>query len=248
MYNPFSLKRKKILVTGASSGIGKAIAIECSKMGASVILTARNEAKLKMTLSQMLNPSLHRIIACDLSKEEDIYQLIESIDSTLEGVVQCAGFTITKPFIFLKRNDIDEILDVNFMAPVILTQQLIKKKKLQKNSSIVFISSISGVYISSVGGSIYSASKSALDGIMKGMAIELAEKNIRVNSVNPGMIETEIYKEGIITPEQLEIDKKRYPLKRYGKPKEVAYAVIYLLSDASLWVTGSNLKIDGGFT
>ena len=117
-----------------------------------------------------------------------------------------------------------------------------------KGSSIVFISSISGPYVSYIGGSMYSASKGAIDGVAKGMAIELASKSIRVNCVNPGMIETNILSSGEISEEQLKEDTKRYPLGRYGKPEEVAHAVIYLLSDASSWVTGTNLKIDGGYT
>jgi NAD(P)-dependent dehydrogenase (short-subunit alcohol dehydrogenase family) len=139
-------------------------------------------------------------------------------------------------------------MDVNFTAPALLSADLIKKKKISKNASIVFISSISGVMCAAVGGSIYSASKGAVNGLIKGMALDLAAKGIRANSVNPGVIETHIFDAGTITAEQLEDDKKRYPLKRHGKPEEVAYAVIYLLSNASSWVTGSNLVIDGGFT
>ena len=166
----------------------------------------------------------------------------------LDGVVHCAGFTIPKPFVFLSKDDVDAVMKVNFSTPVFLTQKLLKSKKINKKASIVFISSISGVYVSSVAGSLYSASKGAVNGIVKGMAIELAAKQIRVNSVNPGMIETNIFSAGIISEEQLNEDKKKYPLKRYGKPEEVAYAVIYLLSEASSWTTGSNILIDGGYT
>lgn len=248
MYNPFSLLGKNILVTGASSGIGRAIAIECSKMGAIVLLTARNEERLQETLQQMENVEKHSVVQADLSNEEDIERLVLSVSYKLDGIVQCAGFTIPKPFQFVSKEDVKGIMAVNFEAPVYLTQLLLKKKKINKSSSIVFISSISGVYISSVAGSLYSASKGAINGIVKGLAIELSTKNIRVNCVNPGMILTDIFKEGIITKEQLEEDAKKYPLKRYGKPEEVAYAVIYLLSDASAWVTGTNLLIDGGYT
>ena len=139
-------------------------------------------------------------------------------------------------------------MDVNFTAPVLMSAELIKGKKIVKNSSIVFISSISGVLTAGIGNSVYSASKGAINGIAKNMALDLAAKGIRVNCVNPGVIETHIFDNGTITTEQLEEDKKRYPLKRHGKPEEVAHAVIYLLSDASSWVTGSNLVIDGGFT
>ena len=148
----------------------------------------------------------------------------------------------------MQEEDIQEVMTVNFNAPLLLTQLLIKKKKLQKISSIVFISSISGTKVSLIGNSIYSASKGAINGICKGLALELAPQQIRVNTVVPGMVETNIVSGGEIAEEQLEIDRQKYPLKRYGKPEEVAYAVVYLLSGASSWVTGSNLLIDGGYT
>ena len=246
MYNPFSLQGKTILVTGASSGIGQAIAIECSKMGATVIITARNEERLKETLSKMEGEA-HSVVVADLNNEDDRKQFVE-ISPLLEGLVNCAGITKSLPFPFVTAEALTSVVDVNFTAPALLSAELIKKKKFSKNSSIVFISSISGVLCAAVGGSIYSASKGAVNGLIKGMALDLAAKGIRVNSVNPGVIETNIFDEGTITTEQLEEDKKRYPLKRHGKPEEVAYAVIYLLSDASSWVTGSNMVVDGGFT
>ena len=246
MFNPFSLKDKTILVTGASSGIGRAIAIECSKMGASVIITARSEERLQETLREMEGEQ-NKLIVADLSIDEDIENLANELPA-LDGIVHCAGFTIPKPFVFLSKDDVDAVMKVNFSTPVFLTQKLLKSKKINKKASIVFISSISGVYVSYVAGSLYSASKGAVNGIVKGMAIELAAKQIRVNSVNPGMIETNILSSGVVSEEQLNEDKKKYPLKRYGKPEEVAYAVIYLLSEASSWTTGSNILIDGGYT
>ena len=246
MYNPFTLENKTILVTGASSGIGKAIAIECAKMGAKVVVTGRNEARLQETHTLLEGDQPDYIVA-DLSVNEDVVDLGTKL-STLDGIVHCAGFTIPKPFNFLNREDVNSVMDVNFIAPIFLTQFLLKNKKINKKSSIVFISSISGVYVSYIAGSLYSASKGAINGIVKGLALELAAKGIRVNSVNPGMIETNILESGVISNDQLNEDKKKYPLKRYGKPEEVAYAVIYLLSDASSWTTGSNLLIDGGYT
>ena len=246
MYNPFSLENKTILVTGASSGIGKAIAIECSKMGAQVVITGRNEQRLQETYKQLegIHPAY---VVADLTKKEDIETLVNQIDS-LNGLVNCAGLTIPKPFKFLQEEDIEEVMTVNFNAPLLLTQLLVKKKKLQKAASIVFISSISGIKVSYIGNSIYSASKGAINGFCKGLALELAPQQIRVNTVIPGMVETNIVSGGEVTQEQMETDKQKYPLKRYGKPEEVAYAVVYLLSDASSWVTGSNLLIDGGYT
>lgn len=246
MYNPFSLENKKILVTGASSGIGKAIAIECSKMGARVIITGRNEERLAETYKELVGEHPAYIVA-DLTKEEDIEHLVALTDS-LNGLVNCAGLTIPKPFKFLQEGDIETVMTVNFNAPLLLTQRLVKKKKLEKGGSVVFISSISGTKVSYIAGSIYSASKGAINGLCKGLALELASQQIRVNTVVPGMVETNIVSGGEIAEEQLEIDRQKYPLKRYGKPEEVAYAVVYLLSGASGWVTGSNLLIDGGYT
>lgn len=245
-YNPFSLRGKTILVTGASSGIGRAIAIETSKMGATVTITARNEDRLRETHALMSGEN-HKLILADLSSEDDLNKLVRDLPA-LDGLVHCAGLTIPKPFHFYSQENIKTVMGVNFEAPVFLTQALVKQKKISKLASIVFISSISGVYVSYMAGSIYSASKGAINGMAKGMALELSSKGVRVNSVNPGMVQTNILSEGVVSEEQLEEDRKKYPLKRYGKPEEVAYAVIYLLSDASAWVTGSNLLIDGGYT
>jgi NAD(P)-dependent dehydrogenase (short-subunit alcohol dehydrogenase family) len=245
-YNPFSLEGKTILVTGASSGIGKAIAIECSKMAASLIITGRNKERLQETYDSLVGEN-HKQIIADISDSEQLISLINEI-TELSGLVNCAGYTKPIPFQFINETDLSEIMHVNFLAPVLLTQKLIKNKKISKGGSIVFISSISGTYVSSVSGSMYSASKGAVNGISKAMAIELAAKLIRVNNICPGMIDTNIFSSGEITKEQLELDKQKYPLKRYGKPEEVAYAAIYLLSDAAKWVTGSNILIDGGYT
>jgi NAD(P)-dependent dehydrogenase (short-subunit alcohol dehydrogenase family) len=245
-YNPFSLEGKTILVTGASSGIGRAIAIECSKMGAAIVLSARNEERLKETLSQMSGEG-HSIIIADLRNSNDREKLIQETP-LLNGLVNCAGIVHTLPFSFINAEALENVMSVNFTAPTLISAQLVKNKKLIKNSSIVFISSISGLWTCVYANSIYSASKGAINGMAKNMALDLSTKGIRVNCVNPGDIETPILKDSPITLEQLETHKKNYPLKRYGKPEEVAYAVIYLLSDASSWVTGSNLVIDGGCT
>jgi len=246
MYNPFSLSNKTIFVTGASSGIGKAIAVECSKMGAKVVITGRNEERLNETFNQ-LEGNEHLKICADLSNLEELDKLVDFLPP-LTGLVNCAGVADYLPFPFINRDKMNKTFDVNFFAPALLTQKLLKGKKILGNGSVVFVSSISGVYCSAYGGSLYSASKGAINGLVKGMALDLSAKQIRVNSVNPGVIDTNIFESGVIAEEQLKEEIKRYPLKRYGKPEEVAYAVIYLLSDASQWVTGSNLIIDGGYT
>lgn len=245
-YNPFSLERKTILVTGASSGIGQETAVQCSKLGARVIVTARNEERLNETLSQMEGDG-HRIVLAELTQQADLEKLVDDIDS-LNGVVLCAGKGMTSPFPFSTKEKFDTVFEINFFAPVELLRLLVKKKKLAKESSVVFVSSVGGNFSFNVGNGVYGASKAALNSIMKFCAKELAPKKIRVNSVNPGMVNTNLIQGGTISEEQHQLDMEKYPLKRYGEPEEIAYGIIYLLSDASSWVTGHSLVIDGGLT
>lgn len=245
-YNPYSLKSKTILVTGASSGIGRSVAVECSKLGARLIITGRNKERLDETFKNLEGDG-HKNVVADLSSEAGASELVDKVEK-IDGIVHCAGINNNIPFSFVKRESLEEIMGVNFMAPAVLSAQLVKKKKINKNGSIVFISSISGVLCSAPASSMYSASKGAINGIAKGMALDLAPRGIRVNCINPGVVDTNIFEKGQITEEQLEENKKLYPLRRFGQPKDIALAVIYLLSDASSWVTGSNLIIDGGFT
>lgn len=246
MNNPFSLENKIILVTGASSGIGKATAIECSKMGAKIIITGRDLKRLQETYGELEGEG-HSIFQADLIIKEEFDALFNSI-SKLDGVVHSAGIARHLLFNFLKENQFNEMMDINFRIPTLFTQQLLKQKKINPGASIVFINSTSGIISSYIGGSIYSASKGALNGLIKGLALEYAPKKIRFNGVMPAMIDTRLIDESDVTEEQLKIDRQKYPLKRYGRPEEVAYAVIYLLSDASSWTTGTNILLDGGRT
>lgn len=246
-YNPFTLEGKTILVTGASSGIGKATALECAKMGAKLVITGRDETRLNEVYNNLEGEGHIQIIA-DLSVAEDIQRLAKEVP-VLNGCVNNAGYNIMSVIQFIKKDDLERIMNVNLTAPIILTQLLVKNKKMAKDSSIVFTSSISARGRNSVGNSMYSATKGGLSSFMKNAALELAAKRIRCNAVLPGMVETPL-KEGKsnITEEQWEINRQLYPLKRFGKPEEIAYGIIYLLSDASAWVTGTELIIDGGMT
>lgn len=246
MYNPFSLNGKTILVTGASSGIGKSISIECSKMGANLILLGRDKERLNETFGE-LDEGNHQIHSVDLTSKQEIVDLVNVLP-TLDGLVNAAGILKTMPFHFINEDSLNQVMNINFFAPLWLSKQLISKKKIAKGGSIVFVSSISGSFCSYIGNSIYSSSKGAIDSLSKNMALELAHKKIRVNTLNPGMVETNMHIQNTITPDQLIKDMEAYPLKRYGKPEDVAYAAIYLLSDASAWITGTNLLIDGGYT
>lgn len=245
-YNPYSLEGKTILVTGASSGIGKATAIECSKLGARVIITGRDEARLQQTLSSLEGEG-HVVIAAGLGEDDGIRFLVERVP-VLNGIVHAAGISDTVLFQFLKKERLENIFNINFFAPVVLSQLLLKKKLLQKGGSIVFLSSIDGPITAHIGNSMYSATKGALSAMMRNMSIELASKGIRVNAVLPGMTETPLIHNDDITQEQLNKDMELYPLKRYADPREIAWAIIYLLSDASTFTIGANLVVDGGFT
>lgn len=249
MYNPFSLTGKRILVTGASSGIGRSIAIESSRMGAELIITGRNSVRLNATFELLEGSGHHQIIA-DLSQADQIVSLVEQLPD-INGVVHSAGIAKLVLVQFIKQSMVEEIFATNTFAPIMLTSLLVKKKKICNKGSIVFVSAASGVYMSSIGESLYSATKGAIHGFTKGIALDLASKEIRVNTVNPGLVPTEILgvaSEIFSTEEILERRKVQYPLKRFGKPEDIANGTIYLLSDASSWVTGTALLIDGGLT
>ncbi len=246
MYNPYSLDNKTILVTGASSGIGKATAIECSKMGAKVVVTGRNEERLSQTLAELEGEG-HLAIVADLATDDGVNALVEQC-SKIDGLVNNAGATVTVPVQFINRENLEGLMQVNTVAPILLFQRLMKAKKLGKGASVVFTASISGLCCAVLGNSLYSTSKAAIGGFVKNAALELAGKNIRVNAVCPGMIDTHILDAGVVGADDLERERQKYPMKRFGKPEEVAWSIIYLLSDASSFTTGSTLVMDGGFT
>lgn len=245
IYNPFTLQDKTILITGASSGIGKATAIECSKLGATCIITGRDEDRLNDTLMCMVEGK-HQIIVADISTQDGIDVVVANAPN-IDGLVNNAGITRTKPISFITKDDIDDIFDINLFSHMLLTKQLYRKKKLNKNASIVFLSSMAALQ-PEIGNSIYAATKAALKTFMLSCAKEFAPKLIRSNSIHPGMVTTPLTENLNFDEETLELDKSHYLLKRYGKPEEIAYAIIYLLSDASSWVTGASIVIDGGRT
>lgn len=246
--NLFSLDGKTVLVTGASSGIGKETAIMCSRMGARVIVTARNADRLSETLGQ-LNADVdgHAMILADMTVKDDIDRLLSELPA-LDGLVLCAGNSTTLPLQFGSRDKFDSMFDVNFFAPVELLRLLYKKKILAKGASVVMIASIGGTHSFMPGNGVYGASKAALNSIMKYAAREYSSRRVRVNSICPGMVDTPLIHRGTITEEQLAEDCKKYPLGRYGRPEDIASGVVYLLSDAACWVTGHDLVIDGGFS
>ena len=247
-YNPYSLAGKTLLITGASSGIGRVTAIECSKMGAKVIITGRSEERLKEVHGLLFDSrNQPEWVVADMQTDEELICLVDTLPQ-IDGCVNNAGISINVPIAFINRKKLQQVLDVNTIAPILLTKQLIKKKKVNKGGSIFFTSSISGNDTVTVAHEMYSASKAAITGFMRNAALDLAVKGIRCNAVHPGMINTPMVHGGKYSVDQLQKDMDNYPLKRFGEPKEVAYAIIYLLSDASAWVTGHSIVIDGGLT
>lgn len=242
--NPFTIKDKVLLITGASSGIGRAISIECSKLGAYIYITGRNHSRLEET-GLMISSNNYKSILADLSNKNDLENLVSQLPK-LDGIIHAAGFLKKLPLKYISEKSILETFQPNFISPAILTQQLYKKNKIKNNASIVFISSIASS-IASIGNITYMASKGAINSLVRGMALELADKKIRVNSIEPALVLTNLVKNSM-TNEDLENYLKSFPLKRFGQPEEIAYATIFLLSDASQWITGTSIRIDGGVT
>jgi len=245
MITPFHLNGKTILVTGASSGIGRQVAISISKMGGTCILTGRNEDALRQTLGQ-LEGNNHMCHVADLVDSESRKNLLQAIP-IVDGLAHCAGNVKAFPIKFLDQKNIDEMMKLNFDAPVLLVAGLLKWKKLNSNSSLVFLSSISSHYPSK-GGAMYGGSKAAIETFVKTLAQEVVTQGIRANSISPGMVRTPLYDraEEAVSKEHMDKHMEGYPLG-VGEPEDVANAVIYLLSPASRWVTGINIILDGGF-
>lgn len=245
-FNPFTLKGKTILVTGASSGIGRAIALYCSKMGARVHGVGRNMERLDSLWKEMQqNCAICGIMKVDLTNPEDIDILADHMPE-LDGVVHCAGIGDRTLLKMVRQKDLDRVMKTNFEAPVLLQRALLKKKKIKSNASIVFIAS-RAPFAPAVGNGLYSASKGALIAYAKVLGLELADKLIRVNCICPAMVWTElIERDAKLTGTDYHQVELNYPLKRYGKPEDIANLAIFLLSDASSWMTGSSIDITGG--
>lgn len=246
MMNKFSLEGKTILITGASSGIGQACAIGVSEVGANLMISGRDEARLSSTLDQ-LKGGPHSILRADLMDKEALGTFIEKLPA-LDGMILAAGINKIKPAKFMKDADFDEILSINFKVPYTLVCSLLKARKIKDSASCVFIGSIASRF-SAIGNSAYSGSKGALLSAVRALALETARQKIRMNVISPGQVMTPLMEKtvGTISPEVLAKNEALYPLG-YGKADDVAGACVYLLSEASRWVTGHDLVMDGGFS
>ncbi len=250
MADKFNLKEKTILITGASSGIGRSCAIECSRAGATVLAFGRNEDRLQETLDKLHTRG--RYFSVDLNDTETVDQTMKSLEeegTTIDGVIFSAGISTTLPLRMITPDKIQPIFDTNVSSAIYLAKWVTRKKFVPKNgSSLVFLSSVMGS-VGESGKTIYSLSKGAILAASRSMAVELASKKIRVNCISPGVVETPM-SDGAVYSRNEEARKKiedLHPLG-LGDPEDVANAAIYLLCDVAKWVTGTNLFVDGGYT
>lgn len=244
--SPFSLSGKKILITGASSGIGKACALFCAELGADIIAIGRNSARLKETFDQINElGGENQYIEADLTDDSQLENIVSNVDS-IQGLVFSAGTVNVSPVAFTDFKKIEDLINVNFKPVAFLTQQLLKKKKLKSGSSVVAISSALGNVGFMPGNASYGVSKASVEAWMKYCALEYAKKNIRFNCIQPGGIETPMANLENLTEEQKKADISQVPMGRYGQPEEIAAAACFLLSDVASYITGASIAIDGG--
>lgn len=244
MTSAFNLDGKTILVTGASSGIGRQIALSCAQAGAQIIASGRDPQRLEVTLEAMPNTG-HRTLALDLCDDAAVKVAVSTLGK-IDGVVHGAGISLLAPLRLATRPHIESQLASNLVGPMLLTQQLLLRNAIGQGGSIVFISSISA-HIGVHGVSSYSASKGALEAMARSLSMEVAKKGIRVNCLAPGLVQTPMFEAALSTTGGLDETIKNYPLG-LGQPEDVAHAAIFFLSPASRWITGTTLVLDGGHT
>lgn len=240
------LSNKTIFITGASSGIGRKLSLDAAKAGAKLYITGRDKSKLNSTKGLCCENSSIEIIIADLRLSDEITNLVTRLP-LLDGIVLNAGVIDYVPIKLISQNRIKEVFSVNFDSNVLLIQSLLKLKKIKNNSSIVFVSSISA-HLGISGTALYAASKAALSAFAKVLASELASKKIRVNIISPGLLRSDVIENNDnLLPENIELAEKEYPLG-YGTTSNVSDQTIYLLSDHSVWMTGTDIILDGGYT
>ncbi|MGV6393837.1 SDR family NAD(P)-dependent oxidoreductase [Pseudomonas caspiana] len=248
-FNPFSLHGKRILVTGASSGLGREIALSCARMGAEIIATGRDQGRLLSTLSELQSISQlpHTAVAADLTVQADRDNLTASLGEKINGVAHCAGVSRLCPVRLFSETYLRDLQAINVESPMLLTQGLLKRNKMAPGSSFLFIASIAA-HIGVPGVAAYSGTKAALIAMSRCLAMEVVKHGTRVNCLSPGLVDTPMLQSVVGGgPGDVEGQRSIYPLG-FGKPQDVANAAIFMLSDASRWITGTTLVMDGGLT
>ena len=243
--NPFTLSNHRVLVTGASSGIGCATALACARMGATVIGSGRDSTRLQQTLDglQKISDKPHTVVSADLTNPSDRSALLATLSEPLHGVVHCAGTSRLSPVRMMTERHLRELQVLNVEAPMLLTQAILKGNLIQANGSLVFIASIAA-HIGVPGVAAYSGTKAALIAMTRCLAMEVAKRGVRANCLSPGLVETPLT-DTVVS--DMDSERKNYPLG-FGKPDDVANAVVFLVSNASRWITGTTIVMDGGLT
>ena len=248
-FNPFSLDGRRILVTGSTSGLGKVIALTCARMGAEVICTGRDAERLAQTQEELraISPKMHQAVQADLTQAHGRDALIAAVGtSALNGVVHSAGISRLSPVRMLTEQHLREVQSINVDAPMLLTQALLKRNLIAADGSMVFIASIAA-HIGVPGVAAYSGTKAALLAMVRCLAMEVVKRRIRANCLSPALVETPLLDATAALVGSMEQERNNYPLG-FGKPEDVANAAVFMLSDASRWVTGTTLVMDGGLT
>lgn len=251
-YNPFNLNGKIIIVTGASSGIGRQCAIQCSLMGASVILLGRSVDRLKDAQKALANRVDSTFYSVDLTNYNRVEEVLGEINlkyGMVDGLVNAAGISTTLPLKVITTEKLNKYYEVNVVSAINLTRIVTRKKFISmKGGSIIFISSVMGV-VGEVGKTLYGLTKGAIIAGVKSLALELAARKIRVNCISPGVVETSMSQKAVYSQNEKSLNrvKSLHPLG-LGLPEDVANACVFLLSDASRWISGINLIVDGGYT
>ena len=251
IFNENLFKGKIILITGATSGIGYESSIALSKLGAKLIIIGRSINKLKSLKNCLEKTSKVVTYDVDLSKPNSCKNLIESLPEEwlpLDGLFHSAGDILLKPISLSKEEEFDKLARVSLNSTLDIARLVTKKKYFANKSSIVLMSSISSV-LSTTGISYYSAIKSSINSICRSMAIEFSPREIRVNTILAGAIETSMQKklESKLSSEFIDKYRNKH-LLGFGEPSDIANMVCFLLSPGSRWITGSSMIVDGGYS
>jgi NAD(P)-dependent dehydrogenase (short-subunit alcohol dehydrogenase family) len=246
--NPFALKDRRILVTGATSGLGKAIALCCANLGAEVVGIGRDDERLCSTQQDLnsISSKPHRTLRADLTQASERESLVASLGGPIDGLVHSAGISRLSPVRMMTEQHLREVQAINVEAPMLLTQALLKRNLIAADGSIVFIASIAA-HIGVPGVAAYSGTKAALIAMMRCLAMEVVKRRIRANCLSPALVETPLLDATAALLGSMDEERKHYPLG-FGKPDDVANAAVFLLSSASRWITGTTIVMDGGLT
>ena len=250
IYKESIFKGKQYLVTGASSGIGRSVAQQVASLGGKVILSGRNEERLLETLSSLESPELHDYSVQELCNADETAAWARGIakeNGELSGIFHAAGIELVRPTRMIKQRNIEEVFGSSIFAAFGLSKAASQKGVLNDGGSIVFMSSVTSSS-GQAGLSVYSSAKAAVDGLTRSLAIEMAPRRIRVNSLVAGAVETEMHNR--VMSSGLDEALQKYEeshLFGFGSSMDISNAVIFLLSDASTWITGSSMVVDGGF-